>query len=124
MYVIPVDNSQNNTFKCTVPVDGKAIKFKFRFSFNSEAGYWYMDIYKSDNTPLLSSIPLVCGCNLLDQYTYMEIGSAYLVKTDKTFKDDIPNMYTLGTKFKLVWGNTEENEQYVLKEYYKESLGN
>ena len=58
MYVIPVDNSPNNTFRCTVPVDGKAIKFKFKFSFNSEAGYWYMDISKSDNTPLLSSIPL------------------------------------------------------------------
>lgn len=118
MYVIPVDNTPNNTFRCTVPVDGSSIKFKFFFRFNSEAGYWFMDLSKSDGTNIISSIPLVCGCNLLEQYTYMKIGSAYLVKTDKTFRDDIPNQYTLGTKFKLIWGDTSENEEYVLSEYY------
>lgn len=108
MYIIPLTTSPNQSFTSTIPVDGKKIKFNFFMRFNTEQKVWEMDIMDSSKNPLVNSIPLVCGCNLLEQYGYLKIGSAYIVKTDVNIKADRPNEYNLGSTFILVWGDTNE----------------
>lgn len=106
MFIIPLSTSPNQKFTSTIPIDGKKIKFNFFMRFNTEAQYWVLDIYDSKNNNLLASINLVCGLNLLEQYSYLSIGSAYIVKIDKTLDMDVPNEYNIGTDFMLLWGDT------------------
>ena len=106
MYIVPLTTSPNQTFTSTIPVDGKKIKFNFFLRYNTEAQYWFLDISNSSNISLLASINLVCGLNLLEQYSYLNIGSAYIVKVDSSLVDDSPNEYNLGSTFVLLWGDT------------------
>ena len=61
---------------------------------------------------LVTSIPLYSGkypaANLLEQYSYLRIGSAWLVKVNQDTKSDYPNDMNLGTDFLLMWGDTVE----------------
>lgn len=106
MYIVPLTTSPNQTFTSTIPIDGKAIKFNFFLRYNTEANYWVLDISDSSNNNLLVSVNLICGLNLLEQYSYLRIGSAYIVKADNSLADDSPNQYNLGTDFQLLWGDT------------------
>lgn len=107
MYIVPLTTSPNQKFTSTIPVDGKKMKFNFFLRYNTEAKYWVLDIFNSQNNSLIVSINLVCGLNLLEQYSYLKIGSAYIVKVDNSLTDDAPNEYNLGTDFVLVWGDTK-----------------
>ncbi|OOM74003.1 hypothetical protein CLPUN_42410 [Clostridium puniceum] len=106
MFIIPLTTSPNQKFTSTIPVDGKKIKFNFFLRFNTEAKYWVLDIFDSKNDSLIVSVNLVCGSNLLEQYSYLNIGSAYILKVDATLAGDKPNEYNLGTDFLLLWGDT------------------
>jgi len=106
LYIIPLSTSPNQTFTSTIPIDGKKIKFNFFLRFNTEANYWVLDISDSSNNNLIVSINLICGLNLLEQYSYLNIGSAYIAKIDNSFSEDSPNEYNLGSNFVLLWGNT------------------
>lgn len=106
MYILPVTSNPNQTFSSTIPIDNGSIKFNFFLRFNTESSCWVLDIADSSNNSLVSGINLVCGTNLLEQYSYLKIGSAYLVKTDTSLTDDLPTEYDLGTKFVIVWGDT------------------
>jgi hypothetical protein len=103
---IPLDNSPNQSMDVTVEVDGANISLSLFIYYNTIAGYWVMDIQK-DGVDVLVGVPLVTGLSLLEQYTYLGIGSAYLVKageTDLDYPDDSDD--SLGTDFVLVWGDT------------------
>ncbi|MDF2791601.1 MAG: hypothetical protein K0S80_4703 [Neobacillus sp.] len=107
MFRIPLTTSPNQKFTSTIPVDGKKIKFNFFLRFNTEAKYWVLDIFNSKNDSLIVSVNLVCGSNLLEQYGYLNIGSAYIVKIDSTLTGDRPDEYNLGTDFQLIWSDTK-----------------
>ena len=107
---IPVNSNPNNTFSTTVFVDGKNLVLSFFLRFSEVAGYWLMDVGNADTgLPLLASIPLVPGRtpagNILGQYTYLGIGSAFVVPNG-TPTEDWPSEYTLGTDWALLWGDT------------------
>ena len=101
--VIPLTTSPNNTFTCTVAVNGEKKKFYFFLRYNTEARYWVMDLSDENKVPIVSSIPLISGINLLEQYEYLQIGKAYLVKTDDSLLTDIPDDTNLSTDFALLW---------------------
>ncbi|WP_148347382.1 phage baseplate plug family protein [Clostridium butyricum] len=107
MYIIPLTPSPNQTFTSTIPVNGKKLKLFFFLRYNTEQKCWQMDISDSNKNYLVCSIPLVCGCNILKQYDYLNIGSAYIVKADTNILDTKPNEYNLGDKFILAWGDNE-----------------
>ncbi|AIY82206.1 putative bacteriophage protein (plasmid) [Clostridium botulinum 202F] len=108
MYIIPLTTSPNQTFTSTIPIDGKKIKLMFFLRYNTEQKCWEMDISNSDKKQLVNSIPLVCGCNLLEQHSYLNIGSAYIVKVDNNISSTRPDEYNLGDKFILLWSDTNE----------------
>jgi hypothetical protein len=107
--LIPLTTSPNQTFQSTLAVDGKNITLEFNLKYNEIAEYWIVKITNSDNVVLLDSIPLVPGNypadNILEQYGYLGIGSAFIVKSSNVAAD-YPSDTTLGTDFLLVWGDT------------------
>ena len=72
-----------------------------------------MAVADANNVPLVSNIPLVTGnnpaCNILAQFAYLEIGSAFVINQTGTTVVNFPNSLDLGTDFILVWGNTPNN---------------
>jgi hypothetical protein len=103
---LPVNNSPNQEFDITLPVDNANLKLHFTLRYNTVAEYWVMDITnKETGVMLLTAIPLLTGSNLLEQYTYLGIGSAYVLKAGDSSLEN-PDDKSLGTDFLLVWGDT------------------
>lgn len=105
MYVIPTDSSPNQTFTSTIPINDKNVKLLFFIRYNTEQNVWIMSLKDEENNPIIDSIPLIGGINILEQYSYLNIGSAYIVKLDGNLNRDRPNDTDLGVNFILVWGN-------------------
>lgn len=106
MYIVPLTTSPNQTFTRTIPIDNKKVNLYFFLRYNTEQKCWNMDLSDGSRNPLVNSIPLVCGINLLEQYSYLNIGSAYIAKIDPNINSDKPNEFNLGKQFILVWGDT------------------
>ena len=104
--ILPLTSDPNQTFQSTLTVDGKNITLGFKIIFNEVAGYWIMMILNpSTNVIILDSIPLLPSMNILGQYSYLRIGSAYLINASHT-QAEYPTDANLGTDFVLVWGDT------------------
>ena len=111
MFIIPTTSAPNHTFRCVIPVDGNNLALQFFMAYNTIAQYWTMTITDDlSGETLIANLPLIAGqypsANLLEQYAYLRIGSACLVKTNPDNPDDMPNDTNLGTDFVLVWGDT------------------
>lgn len=69
-----------------------------------------MSITDSAGSLLLDVVPLVTGdypaANLLKQYSYLNIGSAYIVPASNNLIDN-PDFTNLGTDYVLVWNDTQ-----------------
>lgn len=107
--IIPLTSDPNQTFEIKVEVNDKNISLGFVVRYNEIAGYWVITISDPDtDTILIDSVPLVGGdypaANLLGQFDYLRIGSAYLIKATAT-PADRPDDTSLGTDFVLVWGD-------------------
>lgn len=107
--IIPLNPAPNQKFQTKVPIDGCNKTLGFEVWYNDIAGYWTMNIKNEQGEYLLSSIPLVPGAdeavNILGQYEYLSIGSAYLIPA-QTVKEEWPDDVTLGVNWYLVWGDT------------------
>lgn len=107
--IIPLRPIPNYSFSSKVPVDGVNKTLYFTITYNSIAEYWLLRIQDDKKQDLLSSIPLVSGegdaINILGQYAYLGIGSAYIVSAE-TVTEEYPSAATLGSKWVLIWGDT------------------
>lgn len=107
--VIPLTTAPNQSLVITPVVNGVPITLQLDLIYNEMAGYWSLSISNSIGTLLLSSLPLITGsypaANILKQYGYLGIGSAYVINTSNSGYD-YPNNYNLGSEFVLVWGDT------------------
>lgn len=107
--IIPLTASPNQNFKSTVQVDGGPITLEFTISWNQMAGYWVMSISNSAGVLLVDSLPLVTGwypaANILSQFGYLKIGSAFILNEGST-DADYPTRNDLGSAFVLLWGDT------------------
>lgn len=88
-------------------VDGYPLTLILGFQYYYMCGYWTMSISDVNNVSLVASVPLITGvypaANLLAQYGYLKIGSAYLLNTGSDL--DYPDSQSLD-KFMLLWGDT------------------
>ena len=111
MFIIPLTTEPNQTFRCTIPIDGQNRRLAFGLRYNNIAEYWNLTVIDGvTNETLIDSIPLQRGefpaANLLEQYEYMKIGSAVIVHHGKLPPDADPNFSNLESEFYLVWGDT------------------
>jgi hypothetical protein len=106
--IIPLTLAQNQTFSAQLTVDGAALTLRFSVSYSAMAGYWSMQVSDVNGNVLISSVPLITGlypaANLLAQYGYLKIGSAYLLNTGNAAVD-YPGETSL-SNFSLLWGDT------------------
>lgn len=99
---IPLANQPNQTYSVTISGEKRNINFIITQSYNAQAGYWVLGIYDKTNAPIVLNIPLLCGCDLLEQYGYLDIGHLCLVNLgDQTV--EYPNDKNVGGDFELAW---------------------
>lgn len=113
MYIIPLSTTPNQTFNCTVPIDGKNRPLSFKLRYNSIAKYWNLTVIDArTKATLIDALPIVVGeypaANLLEQYDYLNLGSAVVVKEGDLNRAENPDDTNLGSEYYLVWGDTVE----------------
>jgi len=104
--VVPIASGTNQTVTCTLPVNGGNVTLTFSFMWNDVGGYWFMSITDNNGNLLLDAIPVITGqypaADILRQYQYLNIGSAYLVPASAGLPDN-PSFDDLGSDYLLVW---------------------
>ena len=108
--IVPLSSNPNQSLVVNLTVDGASLQLNLSIQFNEIAQYWTMSIADVNNNTILASIPMLCGvypsANLLGQYQYKQIGSAYLLNVSNGGSTlDSPNSQNLGTDFVLLWGD-------------------
>ena len=107
--LLPLTSAPNQSLQTTVSIDGKNVTLALTLRYNETAEYWILSIADARGNLLLDSLPVLTGgypaANLLEQYAYLGIGSAYVIKTGGTAAD-YPGSEQLGTDFVLVWSDT------------------
>lgn len=105
--VIPLTNQPNQTFGVQLTVNGNPLTLNLTISYSEMAGYWQMSVADTNGNLLIASVPLITGwypaANLLAQYQYLKIGSAYLLNTGSVYSD-YPGPNELD-KFTLLWSD-------------------
>lgn len=86
-YTIPLTNSQQ---QLSIALAG--IIYNLTIKWNTIGNTWLLDIADQANNPLVSGIPLVCGCDLLGQYKHLGIGGSLIAQTD--FSVNTPPTYS------------------------------
>ena len=61
-----------------------------------DGGGWAFDLLNSGGDNLLCGQPLVTGCDLLEQFGYLDIGGQLRVATDGPDSDAVPTYLNLG----------------------------
>lgn len=114
--IISLTSSPQQSFAVTLQVDGKPLTLNLAIRWSAMAGYWVMTISDAQNNLLLDSLPLVTGwypaANILAQFGYLGIGSAYILN-EGTSNSDYPGQSDLGTGFQLLWSDTAGPEAAV-----------
>ncbi len=107
--VVTLSPQPNQLVTVQLEVDGAALSLNLSIYWYYMAGCWLMDIYSAQGAQLLSGVPMITGsypaANLLGQYAYLAIGSAYLLNQSGG-ASDYPSSSNLGTTFVLLWGDT------------------
>ena len=106
--IVPLSQGQNQTFTIQLTVDGAPLTLGISLSYVAMAGWWQMQVYNAQNQLLVAAVPLITGfypsANVLAQYGYLQIGSAYLLNTGNS-TNDYPGVSDLAS-FSLLWGDT------------------
>jgi hypothetical protein len=70
--------------------------YNLRTRWSNMSNCWMMDLADADNNPLVGSIPLVTGADLLEQYGYLAIGGGLYVYSTSGPPDSVPGFNDLG----------------------------
>lgn len=112
MYRIPLTNAPNQTFNCTIPVNGNNKEFRFDLWYNYEAEYWLLTLsdVKTEQV-ILSNIPLLCSnsfyYDIFYQLGYLKIGICSILPIVEDIKS-MPDNTNLGTSYLMIWGDNNE----------------
>jgi hypothetical protein len=69
---------------------------------NAQDAGWTLDIADTLGNPIIQGIPLVTGCNLLEQYDYLGFDGMLWVQTTAD-PDAVPTFDTIGSASHLYW---------------------
>lgn len=107
--IIPLTPQPNQQMLVTLNVNNTVLRLNLTISFNEIAQTWHMQIADVNNNILLTDIPLITGsfpaANILAQYQYLLIGSAYVLNISNGATNDYPNATDLGSDFALMWSD-------------------
>lgn len=103
--IVPMQALPNHSFNAVVSIDGGNVDLRFRLMYNELANYWIVDISKN-NEVVLAGLPLVPAQNILEQFAYLGIGSAYIIPRSEA-QEQWPSLDTLSSDWYIVWGDTD-----------------
>jgi hypothetical protein len=110
LQTIKLSTAPNQKMTVQLTVDGQPLTLGLTLSYMNMAGYWSLGVSDVNGNLLIASVPLLTGAypsaNLLAQYGYLKIGSAYVLNAG-TANTDYPNNSNL-QQFTLIWGDTEQ----------------
>jgi hypothetical protein len=111
MYVIPLTAEPNQSFNCTIPIDGENRPLSFLLRYNGVSEYWSLTVMDArTKAMLIDAVPLMSGvypaANLLEQFGYMGLGSVCIVREGELPESSNPNDTNLGAEYYLVWGDS------------------
>jgi len=91
-FLLPLTPSQNQEFDVSL----NGVTYHLIFKWNKLSAAWDLDIQDVQRNKILSGIPLVTGCDLLEQYSYLKINGALVVQnSDGSF--NVPTFANLGS---------------------------
>lgn len=93
-YVIPLTPEPQ---RFGIVLAGRELLLAVRWMDAPEGG-WLLDVADAGGVPLLSGIPLVAGCDLLEPYGYLGLGGALRLSGDEP-----PALDTLGQGVDLLF---------------------
>lgn len=102
--IVPFKAIPNRRFSAKVPIDGSNVSLSFFLRYNELAKYWFVDIAKGKQTVCVG-VPLIPAQNILEQYAYLGIGSAYIVPKHES-KEQWPTLSTLENDWQVIWSDT------------------
>jgi len=106
--IVPLSQAPNQSFAVQLTVDGQPLTLNLLLSYLYMSGWWQMQVSDVNNNILIASVPLITGwypgANILAQYGYLAIGSAYVLNTGNV-NSDYPGVDNL-TAFSLLWDDT------------------
>lgn len=109
--VLPIKQSTNQEFDCTLPIDNKNRQFRFVFQWNPIGEYWQLSVTDlTSNLQIVNNQP-ICQIsypynNILSYIRYKNIGSLYVVNLNG--QTNRPNYENLASDFAIVWGDTPD----------------
>jgi hypothetical protein len=104
---VPLQAAPNQAFAVQLTVNGGQLTLNLTLGYSNMAGCWQMSVSDVNFNLLVASVPLITGlypgANMLAQYQYLNIGSAYLLNTGNDALD-YPASGSLNL-FTLLWGD-------------------
>ncbi len=102
--IIPITDDPNQYLQTTVEVAGINVVLSFFFSYNAVAGYWIAQIKDVEGNILIDGLPLISAEDILEQHSYLGIGSAYIINISG-IDQDYPTATGWNNDFILLWGD-------------------
>ena len=107
LQIIPMEEITNYKFSCIVTIDEGTIDLGFHLMYNDIIDYWTVDVFKQE-TEVITAYPLIPAQNILEQFSYLKIGSAWIVhQSEIDLNEEWPSANTLASKWYVVWGDTD-----------------
>jgi len=78
----------------SIELGGVSYRVANRWNPAAEGG-WFLDIYDSEERPVLMNLPLVTGTDLFSQHKHLGLPGALIVYTDGD-EGSLPTLETLG----------------------------
>lgn len=96
LFKIPLQNTPQSF---EVELEGRTLQCVCRWNDAVEGG-WFLDISEND-APVVMNLPLVTGCNLIEQYPELGMTGVFAILTDGG--DDAPTLDNLGVDSNLYY---------------------
>lgn len=88
-YIIPL-TPEPQSFG--ISLAGRELRLTVRWHETTEGG-WLLDIHEPERVaPIVCGIPLVTGCDLLEQYEYLGLSGALYVAAPNDLPADLDNL--------------------------------
>lgn len=89
-YVIPLVPA-NQEFNISLA----GVSYHLKVNWNKFSNAWVLDVQDIQGNNILTGVPMVTGCDLLEQYGYLGIGGAMVVQSTNN-ADLVPDYASLG----------------------------
>jgi hypothetical protein len=90
-YIVPL-TPQNQLLSISM----NGVTYTLIVKWNRFSNSWILYIQDDQQNPILSGLPLVTGCDLLEQFAYLGIGGAFVVQSSND-PYEVPDYASLGT---------------------------